>query len=136
MTGSDRRRLLQTAALTSAAALAAAALPGTAAADEGDKNYELTDDQCKWTDAERLDYRNIRIAGFTHDEAICWLLVARATLAFFDLPELHPSDVPEVVTFVHGIQGKLLGRPTYREYMDAYENNGGTNAMTLPPQAR
>ena len=133
MTDNNRRRLLQTAALGSVAALAATALPDAAAADETDREYPLTDRQCDWTAGERLDYRNIRIAGFTHDEAICWLLTARAAGAFFNLPEQHPADIPEVVTAVHTMQYKLLGRPTYREYIEAYE--GGTNAMTAPPQA-
>ncbi|GAA4903893.1 hypothetical protein LX16_3764 [Stackebrandtia albiflava] len=129
----DRRRLLQTAAVTSAAALAAAAMPGTAAAEEA-KKYELDGGPGDWTDAERLDYRNIRIAGFTHDEAICWLLVARATLAIFDLPEQHPSDIPEVVTLVHGIQNKLLARPTYRDYMEAYQGDTEADALATPPK--
>lgn len=129
MADNDRRRLLRAAALTSTAALAAVAAPGAAAADGGES--ELDDDRCDWTDAERLDYRNIRIAGLDHEEAVCWLLVARAGAAFFALDEQHPSDIPEVVTLIHGIQYKLLGRPTYRAYRDAYAGEADALAPDL-----
>ena len=54
--------------------------------------------------------------GFTEDEAECWELIARAAGKFFELPELHPSDAPEVAEAVHIIQNKLMSRPTYRRY--------------------
>ena len=54
--------------------------------------------------------------GFTEEEAECWELIARAAGKFFELPELHPSDAPEVAEAVHIIQNKLMSRPTYRRY--------------------
>ena len=55
--------------------------------------------------------------GFTEDEAMCWELVARAAAQFFELPQLHPSDAPEVAEAIHIVQNKLMSRPTYRLYV-------------------
>lgn len=57
-------------------------------------------------------------AGLTAEEADCWRLAAETAGAFFALPELHPMDRQEVATAVHVIQNKLLGRPTYRRYLE------------------
>ncbi len=57
-------------------------------------------------------------AGMTEDEAKCWDYAARAAGAFFDLPEMHPMDKQEVAQAIHVLQNKLLGRPTYRTYLE------------------
>ena len=62
-------------------------------------------------------------AGMTEDEADCWEKIAEAAGAFFALPELHPLDKAEVATAVHVIQNKLLGRPTYRKYLEIAKPN-------------
>ena len=36
----------------------------------------------------------------------------------WQLPELHPTDRPEVATAIHVLQNKLLARPTYRKYLE------------------
>ena len=57
-------------------------------------------------------------AGMTRAEAKCWKLTAEAAGAFFALPELHPMDKQEVASAIHILQNKLLGRPTYRKYLE------------------
>ncbi|MCC7495670.1 MAG: hypothetical protein IT204_25190 [Fimbriimonadaceae bacterium] len=57
-------------------------------------------------------------AGLTPGEADCWELAAKCAGAFFALPELHPMDRQEIATAIHVIQNKLLGRPTYRRYLE------------------
>jgi hypothetical protein len=64
------------------------------------------------------DQSYVMAAGMTADEAKAWKLIAEAAGAFFALPELHPLDKQEVATAVHVIQNKLLGRPTYRKYLE------------------
>lgn len=56
--------------------------------------------------------------GFTEAEADCWELINRAAAGFFELPELHPSDASEVAEAIHIVQNKLMGRPTYRRYIE------------------
>jgi hypothetical protein len=56
--------------------------------------------------------------GMTEGEADCWMATAEAAGKFFALPELHPMDKQEVATAIHVIQNKLLGRPTYRRYLE------------------
>lgn len=91
-------------------ALATAATVGTAMAVESQDKPEavqLTSDQTY-----------VMAAGMTEAEAKCWKLIAEAAGAFFALPEMHPTDGAEVATAVHVIQNKLLGRPTYRKYLE------------------
>jgi hypothetical protein len=56
--------------------------------------------------------------GMTEGEADCWELAANLAGKYFALPELHPTDRQEVATAIHIIQNKLLGRPTYRRYLE------------------
>jgi hypothetical protein len=53
----------------------------------------------------------------TGAEADCWELAARLAGQFLALPQLHPMDQQEVAQAIHVIQNKLLGRPTYRKYL-------------------
>ncbi len=57
-------------------------------------------------------------AGLTAEEADAWASIADAAGKFFALPEQHPMDRQEVAMAVHVIQNKLLGRPTYRRYLE------------------
>ncbi|WP_055486755.1 hypothetical protein [Streptomyces sp. WMMB 322] len=63
-------------------------------------------------------------AGFTEQEADGWLLLNRGAAIFFELPEQHPSDLPEAVEAIHVLQGKYLARPTYRRYLEAARDEG------------
>ncbi len=64
------------------------------------------------------DQKFVVEAGMTPAEAKCWKLTAEAAAAFFALPELHPMDKQEVASAIHILQNKLLGRPTYRKYLE------------------
>ena len=96
----SRRSAIAAAVLTAAATTE---LAHAAAADE----QPLTKDQ-----------EFIIAAGLTKEEADCWLKIAEAAGAFFKLPELHPMDQQEVASAIHIVQNKLLGRPTYRKYLE------------------
>ncbi|GAA4012245.1 hypothetical protein GCM10022247_38530 [Allokutzneria multivorans] len=102
-----RRAMLRSAAVAGTAATLSL-VPATASAAPN-----------RWTPEELKDRKRVLEAGFTEAEADCWLLVVRATAAFFALPELHPLAKPEVVTAVHVIQDKLMMRPAYRKYRAA-----------------
>jgi hypothetical protein len=67
---------------------------------------------------ESKDRKAVMGAGMTADEAECWELVAKAAGKFFSLPKEHPMDDHEVAHAIHVIQNKLLGRPTYRKYLE------------------
>ena len=54
----------------------------------------------------------------TEAEADCWEAIAKAAGKFFDLPKLHPMDDQEIAQAIHIVQNKLLGRPTYRRYLE------------------
>lgn len=123
MSTPDRRDVLRSVAAATAAAALAATVPGSPAAADEPLKDERVPPLPGWTEAERTDYHHIRAAGFTPEEAVCWLLTARAGGAFFALPVQHPAEIPEVVTAVHEIQNKLLSRPTYRIYRDQYEGD-------------
>ena len=69
-------------------------------------------------DRERADRDFVLGAGMTEAEAECWARAAETAAAFFSLPELHPMDRQEVATAIHVVQNKLLGRPTYRTYLE------------------
>ncbi len=69
-------------------------------------------------DPPSKDEQFIMDAGLTKEEADCWSKVAEAAGAFFSLPELHPMDKQEVASAIHIVQNKLLGRPTYRKYLE------------------
>ena len=78
------------------------------------------------------DRKNVMAAGMTAEEADCWKLAAQTAGAFFKLPELHPMDNHEIAQAIHIIQNKLLGRPTYRRYLElskqgATERDAGGN---------
>ncbi|HBE69031.1 MAG TPA: hypothetical protein DDW52_12855 [Planctomycetaceae bacterium] len=64
------------------------------------------------------DQEFVTSAGLTKEEADCWKKTAEAAGAFFKLPELHQMDKQEVASAIHIIQNKLLGRPTYRKYLE------------------
>lgn len=57
-------------------------------------------------------------AGMTPDEAACWDLTRLLANGMLGLPELHPLDREEVAKAIHIVQDKLLGRPTYRRYIE------------------
>ena len=90
--------------IASTIAAASMAVSSDAAADEKD---DLTPDQ-----------QFVIGAGLTRDEAECWKKTAEAAAAFFKLPNLHPMDRQEVASAIHVLQNKLLGRPTYRKYLE------------------
>jgi len=69
-------------------------------------------------DPDAADRGFVMAAGMTEGEAACWAFAAKTAGAFFELPELHPMDKQEVATAIHVIQNKLLGRPTYRKYLE------------------
>ena len=69
-------------------------------------------------DEMTADQRFVMEAGMDEAEAECWQKIAAAAGAFFALPELHPMDRQEVATAIHVVQNKLLGRPTYRKYLE------------------
>ena len=71
----------------------------------------------------KTDKQCIMEAGLTEAEAECWEKLASAVGAFFQLPELHPGDAREVAVATHVIQNKLLGRPTYRKYLEIAKAN-------------
>ncbi|WP_346133335.1 hypothetical protein [Streptomyces carpaticus] len=78
-----------------------------------------------WTEAELRDRSRVLRLGFTEQEADAWLLVARAGAAFFALPQLHPSDTPDVVDAVHVMQRILMQRPAYKQYRQWGEEEEG-----------
>ena len=95
----DRRTALATAMLTG--------ISVTTGSDQDAQEEGLTKDQ-----------EFVVAAGMTKQEAGCWKKAAEVAGAFFELPEMHPMDQQEVATAVHVIQNKLLGRPTYRKYLE------------------
>jgi hypothetical protein len=101
--------------LTRRQALLLAAAPGLALAPEA----------APAQGEPKRDRDYVIAAGMTEAEADCWAAVADAAGKFFELPELHPMDKQEVATAIHVVQNKLLGRPTYRKYLElakkAYE---------------
>lgn len=100
----DRRDLLKAAGVG-----AALLVTGTAQAGQQEAQPEKlpkTDKEC------------VIAAGLTAAEAECWEQIAAAAGKFFALPELHPMDKQEVASAIHIIQNKLLGRPTYRKYVE------------------
>jgi hypothetical protein len=72
---------------------------------------------------KKTDRELIMEAGLTEAEAECWELIAKAAGKFFELPKLHPNDAAEVATAIHVVQNKLLGRPTYRKYLELAKKN-------------
>lgn len=66
----------------------------------------------------KADRRRVIACGMTEAEADCWEAIAKAAGKFFDLPKLHPMDDQEVAQAIHVVQNKLLGRPTYRKYLE------------------
>lgn len=88
------------------------------------------------------DRDRVIACGLTDDEADCWELAATLARKLFELPKLHPMDDHEVAHAIHVIQNKLLGRPTYRQYLKlaqgpqddsqpSNEREGGERAMTI-----
>ena len=76
-------------------------------------------------EAAKRDKQIIMEAGLSEAEAECWRKVAEAAGAFFQLPELHPTDRQEIAQAVHVIQYKLLARPTYRKYLKLAKEAAG-----------
>ena len=106
----SRRTVVKTAMLgTAAATISGSGMSAKATAKAQDEIK--TDREC------------IMEAGLTEAEAICWEKTAEAAGLFFQLPELHPEDAKEVSVAVHVIQQKLLGRPTYRKYLEIAKAN-------------
>ena len=66
----------------------------------------------------KADRKRVIACGMTEAEADCWEAIAKAAGMFFDLPKLHPMDDHEVAQAIHVVQNKLLGRPTYRKYLE------------------
>ena len=62
-------------------------------------------------------------AGLNQEESRCWELLVEAANAYLALPELHPMDKREVASAIHGVQYKLLARPTYRKYLELERSN-------------
>ena len=89
-----------------AAGVAGGWLTGSSSSQDPVAADELTPDQ-----------KFVMEAGMTRDEAECWKKIAEAAGCFFKLPELHPTDAAEVAQAIHVVQNKLLGRPTYRKYL-------------------
>ncbi|WP_461035766.1 hypothetical protein [Streptomyces mayteni] len=119
MTPITRRTAVRGAAtLAGAGALGAAAAPAAQAARTEPGGAD-------WTEAELRDRRRVLALGFTEEEADCWLLVARAGAAFFALPEIHPSDRPDVVDAIHVMQRILMQRPAYKRYREMGEAEEG-----------
>ncbi|MEU1280086.1 hypothetical protein [Streptomyces sp. NPDC005805] len=127
MENSSRRSVLRTATALGTASVAGALSMSTAQAAESEgPGPSLLGGAptaapggpagCRWTEEERKDRERVLRAGFTAEEADCWLLVNRAAAAFLALPEQHPSDLPEGVQSWHVIQRTLLARPAYRLY--------------------
>ncbi|MDI3419034.1 hypothetical protein [Streptomyces luteolus] len=81
-------------------------------------------DDYHWTEEEKAERRRVISVGFTEAEADCWVLVARAAGAFLDLPQVHPSDIPESILSWHDIQTRLIYRPTYRAYRETWPKPG------------
>ena len=69
-------------------------------------------------EAPKSDRDFVMAAGLTEAEADCWKATAEAAALFFALPELHSMDRQEVASAIHILQNKLLGRPTYRKYLE------------------
>ena len=92
-------------------ALATAMVTGVSVATRSDGSQQEEEQLTK-------DQEFVVAAGMTKAEADCWKKAAEVAGAFFGLPELHPMDKQEVATAVHVIQNKLLGRPTYRKYLE------------------
>jgi hypothetical protein len=57
-------------------------------------------------------------AGFTPDEAECWLRTEKLSRKLLSLPKLHVMDDHELSHAVHTIQYRILARPTYRKYLE------------------
>lgn len=104
--GSTRREMLQGAAAF-----------GLLAAFGGSEAQAADDDR---GDADAGERGHVMAAGMTEAEAACWLAAADTAGKFFALPEMHPMDKQEVATAIHVIQNKLLGRPTYRKYLESH----------------
>ena len=96
---------------TRRSAITAALLTVAATSDANDANAASDESLTK-------DQEFVVAAGMTRDEAECWKKLAEAAGAFFKLPELHPMDKQEVASAIHIVQNKLLGRPTYRKYLE------------------
>lgn len=111
-----RRNMLRTAAAAGVTTTVAA--PSVASADELEQRAAGSPGSCEWTEEELQDRQRVLNAGFTEDEADAWLLVARAGAKLFSLPELHPSDKPDIVQAIHVLQNKLMLRPAYKKYRD------------------
>ena len=105
----DRRAVVKSAVVGGAAAI----LPGSMI---GNVDAFVPDDI-------KTDKQCIMEAGLTEAEADCWEKTAAAAGAFFQLPQLHPEDQKEVAVAIHVIQTKLLGRPTYRKYLEVAKAN-------------
>lgn len=103
------RRAAMTTAFVAGASIAVSG-------QEADAQDELTKDQ-----------EFVIAAGMTEAEADCWKKTAEAAGAFFNLPELHSMDSHEVASAIHIIQNKLLGRPTYRKYLENAKAAQGEN---------
>ena len=104
-----RRQALKLGSIASAALAATPAARAAAPEDEGAAEES----------PKSKDRTFVIEAGMTEAEADCWELAAKAAGAFFALPEMHPMDSHEVASAIHVIQNKLLGRPTYRKYLEA-----------------
>jgi hypothetical protein len=102
--------------VTRRAALAALVVAGTVQAKD-DPPKDKPDPE-KEAAAAKRDRGFVIAAGMTEAEADCWAVVADAAGKFFALPKLHPMDDHEVAHAIHVIQNKLLGRPTYRKYLE------------------
>jgi hypothetical protein len=107
------------------AAVGVLAMTGFAHAeqDEKPKSEMLKEGKRKLTPKEEelsaeADRKRVIACGMTEAEADCWEAIAKAAGKFFELPKLHPMDDHEVAHAIHVIQNKLLGRPTYRKYLE------------------
>ncbi|OLF05977.1 hypothetical protein BLA60_33515 [Actinophytocola xinjiangensis] len=121
MEETTRRTLLRSAALAGAAVTAVAAAPGTASASTP---------PCNWTKEEREDRERVINVGFTDAEADAWLHLNRGIAAMLALPVIHPSYNAEVVVLAHGLQEKLMMRPSYRDYVAQWPQ--GAAPTTVP----
>jgi hypothetical protein len=64
-------------------------------------------------------------AGFSEDEVVCWVAVARAAEMFFGLSEDEPVEHAEIGAAFYAIQRSLLARPARRAYVTAEVSSSG-----------
>jgi hypothetical protein len=128
MTGMDRRLAVQQAAgwglFAGLSGSAVAVVPQEAERPSNPAALADESDSQSGDAIENRDRECVLAAGMTPEEADCWKLAAELAGKFFALPELHPSDQPDIANAIHVVQHRLLSRPTYRAYHEAHKTLG------------